>query len=87
MADSRGASCFPRFQFIADEISMFDFAPQVYDHPDLTVLCDLYKRGAINKYDLPILEPLAQNASSGTGVKESELATITRLIAKYKSCR
>lgn len=79
-----GSGAIPRGEMAQSE---FDFAPRVYDHPDLTALCDLYRRGAINKYDLPILEPLAQNASSGTGVKEVELATITRLIAKYKSCR
>ena len=64
--------------------SEFDFAPRVYDHPDLTALRDLYRRGAINKYDLPILEPLAQDAISGAGVVESDLATITRLIDKYE---
>lgn len=62
----------------------FDFSPRIYDHPDLTVLCDLYKRGVINKYDMPILEPLAQGAISGAGVKGSELVTIRRLIAKYQ---
>ena len=64
--------------------SEFDFSPRIYDHPDLTVLCDLYKRGAINKYDLPILEPLVQSAMGGAGVKEPELMTIRRLIAKYQ---
>ncbi len=64
--------------------SEFDFSPRIYDHPDLAALCDLYKRGAINKYDLPILEPLAQSAMGGAGVKEPELMTIRRLIAKYQ---
>ena len=64
----------------------FDFAPRIYNHPVLTALCDLHKRGAINKYDLPILEPLVRSAMSGAGVKESELATIRRLIAKYERC-
>ena len=50
----------------------------------MTALCDLYKRGVINKYDLPILEPLTQSIMSGAGVKEPELAAITRLIAKYQ---
>ena len=62
----------------------FDFSPRIYDHPDLTALCNLYKRGSINKYDMPILEPLAQSAISGAGVKEPDLATIQRLIAKYQ---
>ena len=64
--------------------SEFDFSPRIYDHPDLAALRDLYKRGAINKYDLPILEPLAQSAMGGAGVKEPELMTIRRLIAKYQ---
>ena len=62
----------------------FDFSPRIYDHPDLTALCDLYKRGVINKYDMLILEPMAQSAMGGAGVKEQELSTIRRMIAKYQ---
>ena len=64
--------------------SEFDFSSRIYEHPDLTALRSLYRRGAINKYDMPILEPLAQSSISGAGVKESDLATITRLIEKYE---
>ena len=62
----------------------FDFAPRIYDHPALTALCDFYKNGAINKYDLPVLEPFARAVAGGAGVKESELVTIERLIGKYE---
>ena len=65
--------------------SEFDFSPRICDHPDLATLCKLFRQGAINKYDLPILAPLAQSAIDKVGVKENELATITRLIAKYKA--
>ena len=61
----------------------FDFTPRVFDDPALTALLLLQERGAINKYDTPVLEPLVQSISSGVGVKESELETIKRLIAKY----
>ena len=64
--------------------SEFDFSPRIYDHPDLTALCDLYKRGAINKYDLPVLEPMARAALGGAGIKETELETVKRLTAKYE---
>ena len=66
------------------EQAEFDFSPRICDHPDLATLCDLYKKGAINKYDMPILSPLAQSVIDRAGVKEPELATIRRLIAKYK---
>ena len=61
----------------------FDFSARVYDDPALTELCRLYERGVINKYDAPVLAPLVRNVSAGVGVKESELVTIKRLIAKY----
>jgi hypothetical protein len=64
--------------------SEFDFSSRIYEHPDLTALRSLYRRGAINKYDMPILEPLAQSSISGAGVKESDLVMITRLIEKYE---
>lgn len=66
------------------EQAEFDFAPRIYNHPALTTLCGLYKNNSINKYDLPILEPLARAVAGGAGVKECELVTIERLIAKYE---
>lgn len=44
----------------------------------------LYETGGINKYDAPILNPLARSILDGSGVKEEDLATIERLTAKYK---
>ena len=35
---------------------------------------------------LLIIEPLAQSAISGAGVKETDLETVKRLIAKYQMC-
>ena len=61
----------------------FDFSARVYDDPALTELCRLHERGVINKYDSPVLAPLVRNVNAGVGVKESELVTIKRLIAKY----
>ena len=61
----------------------FDFSLRVYDDPALAALLRLHERGVVNKYDGSVLEPLVQSVRSGAGVKESELATIKRLIAKY----
>ena len=61
----------------------FDFSPRIYDDPAIERLLRLHERGAINKYDAPVLEPIVQSIRSGSGVKEDELATIKRLIAKY----
>ena len=46
-------------------------------------LLRLHERGAINKYDAPVLGPLMRSVLSGSGVKEEELATIKRLVVKY----
>jgi hypothetical protein len=62
----------------------FDFELRICEHPALITLCELYKNGIINKYDLPILEPFARAVADGVGVKETELATIKRLIEKYE---
>ena len=61
----------------------FDFSPRVYDDPAFAQLLRLHERGVINKYDAPVLVPLVHNISTGSGVKEAELETIKRLIAKY----
>ena len=61
----------------------FDFSSRVYDDPALMTLLRLHEGGAINKYDAPVLEPLVQSIRAGAGVKDAELATIKRLIAKY----
>ena len=61
----------------------FDFSPRVYDDPALAELLRLHERGAINKYDAPVLGPLVRSVLSGSGVKEEELATIKRLVVKY----
>lgn len=61
----------------------FDFTPRIHDHPSLAKLRRLYETGGINKYDAPILNPLARNVLDGSGVKEEDLATIERLTAKY----
>lgn len=67
--------------------SEFDFSPRVYDDPALAQLLQLQERGAINKYDAPVLAPLIRNISAGAGVKEEELTVIRRLIAKYGNRR
>ena len=67
--------------------SEFDFSPRVYDDPALAQLLQLHERGAINKYDAPVLAPLVRNISAGAGVKEEELTVIRRLIAKYGNRR
>ena len=61
----------------------FDFSSRVYDDPVLMTLLRLHEGGAINKYDAPVVEPLVQSIRAGAGVKDAELATIKRLIAKY----
>ena len=61
----------------------FDFSSRVYDDPVLMTLLRLHESGAINKYDAPVVEPLVQSIRAGAGVKDAELATIKRLIAKY----
>ena len=61
----------------------FDFSPRIYDDPALTKLRQLYERRALNKYDAPVLEPLARNVVAGAGVKEAELAKIRHLVEKY----
>ena len=61
----------------------FDFSPRIYDDPALTKLRQLYERKALNKYDAPVLEPLARNVVAGAGVKEAELAMIRCLVGKY----
>lgn len=61
----------------------FDFSSRVYDDPVLMTLLRLHEGGAINKYDAPVLEPLVQSIRAGVGVKDAELTTIKRLIAKY----
>ena len=61
----------------------FDFSPRIHDHPDLSKLRDLHEKGAINKYDAPVLAPLVAKLLDGSGVKDEELATVRRLVAKY----
>ena len=61
----------------------FDFSPRIYADPALPRLLRLHEHGAINKYDAPVLGPLVRTISAGAGVKEEELATIRRLVAKY----
>ena len=63
--------------------SEFDFSPRIHDDPALTKLRQLYERKALNKYDAPVLEPLARDIIAGAGVKEAELAMIRRLVGKY----
>lgn len=61
----------------------FDFSPHIYSHPTLEKLCYLQKEGMINKYDAPILVPIAKKVIAGNGVKEDELAKISTMISKY----
>ena len=61
----------------------FDFSPRIYDDPALTKLRQLYQRKALNKYDAPVLEPLARDIVAGAGVEEAELAKIRHLVEKY----
>ena len=61
----------------------FDFSPRIYADPALTKLRQLYECRALNKYDAPVLEPLARNVVVGAGVKEAELAKIRHLVEKY----
>ena len=63
--------------------SEFDFSPRIHDDPALTKLRQLYQRKALNKYDAPVLEPLARDIIAGAGVKEAELELIRRLVGKY----
>lgn len=48
-----------------------------------TIHSQMYERKALNKYDAPVLEPLARNFVAGAGVKEAELAKIRHLVGKY----
>lgn len=63
----------------------FDFSPRVHDHPALSKLRRLCDEHLINKYDAPVLNPLAAEVINGTGVKEDELEVISRIAAKYGS--
>lgn len=65
--------------------SEFDFEPRIYQHLDLTKLLRLHARGAINKYDAPVLEPIMRKVIDGFGVKDGELSLVRRLIAKYNN--
>ena len=61
----------------------FDFSRRIFSHPDLDRLRYLYGNGMINKYDAPILVPLARKAIDGEGVKEDELVKIGAMVSRY----
>lgn len=62
----------------------FDFSPRVYRHTVLDELKVRHEQGRINKYDIPVLLPHLKDMASGLGVKEAEIVTISRLLAKYR---
>ena len=61
----------------------FCFEQRVYQHPDLEKLKLVHRSCGFNKYDGPVLKPIAESYCSGNGVTEAELVRVSRLIAKY----
>ena len=61
----------------------FCFDQRVYAHPDLEKLKVVYRSCGFNKYEAPVLNPIAESYCSGNGVTETELVRVSRVIAKY----
>jgi len=59
------------------------FEQRVYQHPDLDKMKLIYRSCGFNKYDDPVLTPIAASYCTGNGVTESELGQVSRIIAKY----
>lgn len=66
------------------EQGIFDFSPRVYEHPDLEKLRKIYDAGILNKYDVVVLAPFAAEYILKCGVKEDDMARISRILKKYE---
>lgn len=75
----------PHYAPDAGSVRQFEFCfdQRVYEHPDLEKLKLVYRSCGFNKYDAPVLNPIAESYCSGNGVTETELVRVSRVIAKY----
>ena len=75
----------PHYAPDAGSVRQFEFCfdQRVYEHPDLEKLKLIYRSCGFNKYDAPVLNPIAESYCSGNGVTETELVRVSRVIAKY----
>ena len=75
----------PHYAPDAGSVRQFEFCfdQRVYEHPDLEKLKLVYRSCGFNKYDGPVLNPIAESYCSGNGVTETELVRVSSVIAKY----